>query len=555
MSSLLDDSSEHFVNRRHFLRAMTTASIAVPILTACGGNSNPSAAPSAAAAVLKSSKVSFIHGVASGDPLDDRVILWTRVSPDEAGLGRVTVLCEVAQDPEFNIIVLSEPLVTGPERDYTVKFDAAGLSSEQRYWYRFSVGEQVSPVGRALTLPMPGQYAERLRYAVCSCSSYPHGYFSVYRMIANRSDLDFVLHLGDYIYEYGQDEYGDNAGRLLDPSHEIVVLDDYRRRYALYRQDSDLQAAHQLHPFITVWDDHETTDNSYKDGANNHNEGEGEWSARKAQAIQAYFEWMPIRPPTIDEESIYRAFSYGDLADFIMLDTRLEGRIKQLANPADPARAEQRDLLGQTQKDWFKHKLGTAQNTWKFVGQQVMFAQLQVLELQRLLSGVPTEDFSPLIAINMDQWDGYPTEREEILDFVEDNAIKNLVVLTGDIHSSWANELHQSSAVVTGGLLEEPLGVEFVTPSITSPGFPDGAAELLSAVLPVANPHMKYIELKTHGFILMDVNHQRTQAEYHYAQGIDSAEQSGLESETIKVMTVNAGSSRLLADMPVSQGR
>jgi alkaline phosphatase D len=534
---------------------MTTASIAVPILTACGGNSNPSAAPSGAAALLKSPKVSFIHGVASGDPLDDRVILWTRVSPDEAGLEKVTVLCEVAQDPEFNIMVLSEPLVTGPERDYTVKFDAAGLSSEQRYWYRFSVGEQVSPVGRALTLPMPGQYAERLRYAVCSCSSYPHGYFSVYRMIANRSDLDFVLHLGDYIYEYGQDEYGDNAGRLLDPSHEIVVLDDYRRRYALYRQDSDLQAAHQLHPFITVWDDHETTDNSYKDGANNHNEGEGEWSARKAQAIQAYFEWMPIRPPTIDEESIYRAFSYGDLADFIMLDTRLEGRIKQLANPADPARAEQRDLLGQTQKDWFKHKLGTAQNTWKFVGQQVMFAQLQVLELQRLLPGVPTEDFSPLIAINMDQWDGYPTEREEILDFVEDNAIKNLVVLTGDIHSSWANELHQSSAVVTGGLLEEPLGVEFVTPSITSPGFPDGAAELLSAVLPVANPHMKYIELKTHGFILMDVNHQRTQAEYHYAQGIDSAEQSGLESETIKVMTVKAGSSRLLADMPVSQGR
>ncbi|MFT5889046.1 MAG: alkaline phosphatase D [Zhongshania sp.] len=543
------------MNRRHFLRAMTTASIAVPILTACGGNSNPSAAPSGAVALLKSPKVSFIHGVASGDPLDDRVILWTRVSPDEAGLEKVTVLCEVAKDPEFNIIVLSEPLVTGPERDYTVKFDAAGLLSEQRYWYRFSVGGQVSPVGRALTLPMPGQYAERLRYAVCSCSSYPHGYFSVYRMIANRSDLDFVLHLGDYIYEYGQDEYGDNAGRLLDPSHEIVVLDDYRRRYALYRQDSDLQAAHQRHPFITVWDDHETTDNSYKDGANNHNEGEGEWSARKAQAIQAYFEWMPIRPPTIDEESIYRAFSYGDLADFIMLDTRLEGRIKQLANPADPARAEQRDLLGQTQKDWFKHKLGTAQNTWKFVGQQVMFAQLQVLELQRLLPGVPTEDFSPLIAINMDQWDGYPTEREEILDFVEDNAIKNLVVLTGDIHSSWANELHQSSAVVTGGLLDEPLGVEFVTPSVTSPGFPDGAAELLSAVLPVANPHMKYIELKTHGFILMDVNHQRTQAEYRYAQGIDSAEQSGLESETIKVMTVNAGSSRLLADMPVSQGR
>ncbi|WP_373097801.1 alkaline phosphatase, partial [Zhongshania sp.] len=391
-----------------------------------------------------------------------------------------------------------------------------------------------------------------LRFAVCSCSSYPHGYFSVYRMIANRTDLDFVLHLGDYIYEYGEGEYGDNAGRTLDPKHEILVLDDYRRRYALYRRDVDLQAVHQIHPFITVWDDHETADNSYKDGANNHNEGEGDWHERKAQAIQAYFEWMPIRPPTVSEDSIYRSFRYGDLADFVMLDTRIEGRIKQLDNPADPARADARDLLGQAQKDWFKHKLATAQNTWKIVGQQVMFAQLQLLEIQRLLPGVPTEDFSPLVAINMDQWDGYPSEREEILDFVEDNAIKNMVVLTGDIHSSWANELYKSSAILTSGIFEEPLGVEFVTPSVTSPGFPDGAAELLAEAIPVANPHMKYIELKTHGFILMDVTHQRAQAEYYYAQGIDTAEQSGLESGTVKVMTVNAGSSRLVADMPVS---
>ena len=543
------------MNRRHFLRAMSTVSIAVPILTACGGGSNSRANPqinSAANSNVPSPSVSFLHGVASGDPLDDRVILWTRLTPDDATGDAIAVLCEVAEDPEFTNIVLAENFIAGPERDYTVKFDAAGLLSEQHYWYRFSVGEQQSPVGRALTLPMPGQYAEHLRFAVCSCSSYPHGYFSVYRMIANRSDLDFVLHLGDYIYEYGDGEYGDNAGRLLDPNHEILILDDYRRRYAHYRRDVDLQTVHQTHPFIAVWDDHETADNSYKDGANNHSEGEGEWTARKAQAIQAYFEWMPIRPPTVSEDSIYRSFRYGDLADFIMLDTRIEGRIKQLDNPADPARADQRDLLGQAQKSWFKNKLATAQNTWKIVGQQVMFAQLQLLEIQRLLPGVPTEDFSPLVAINMDQWDGYPTEREEVLDFVEENEIKNMVVLTGDIHSSWANELYKSSAILTSGILEEPLGVEFVTPSVTSPGFPDGAAELLAAAIPVANPHMKYIELKTHGFILMDVTHQRAQAEYYYAQGIDSADQSGLESEQVKVMTVNAGSSRLIADMPVS---
>ncbi|WP_320837768.1 alkaline phosphatase D family protein [Zhongshania sp.] len=545
------------MNRRHFLRAISTVSIAVPILTACGSNSNSNRATAAskppAGSPVTAPPVSFNHGVASGDPLDDRVILWTRVTPDQADSGGITVLCEVAEDPAFENVVLAENLVTGPERDYTIKFDAAGLLSEQHYWYRFSVGDQRSPVGRALTLPMPGQYAEHLRFAVCSCSSYPHGYFSVYRMIANRSDLDFVLHLGDYIYEYGDGEYGDNAGRLLDPNHEILVLDDYRRRYAHYRRDVDLQAVHQIHPFITVWDDHETADNSYKDGANNHNEGEGEWTARKTQAIQAYFEWMPIRPPTASEDSIYRSFRYGDLADFVMLDTRIEGRIKQLDNPADPARIDARDLLGQSQKEWFKNKLATAQNTWKIVGQQVMFAQLQLLEIQRLLPGVPTNDFSPLVAINMDQWDGYPSEREEILDFVEENAIKNMVVLTGDIHSSWANELYKSSAILTSGVFEEPLGVEFVTPSVTSPGFPDGAAELVSAVLPVVNPHMKYTDLKNHGFILMDVTHQRAQAEFYYADNIDAADQSGVESSKVKSMAVERGSSRLKEDTPLSR--
>jgi alkaline phosphatase D len=543
---------EFFVKRRHFLRAVTTTSIAVPILTACGGSSNSGSSSSLSTPSTSDIDVSFIHGVASGDPLDDRVILWTRVTPTQTPAGVIPVLCEVSENRDFSRIVLSEIFNTSVERDYTVKFDAVGLLSEQQYWYRFSVGSKQSPLGRALTLPAPGQFAERLRYAVCSCSSYPHGYFSVYRMIANRPDLDFVLHLGDYIYEYADGEYGDNTQRLLDPPHEILVLDDYRRRYAHYRKDVDLQAAHALHPFITIWDDHESANDSYMDGAENHSEGEGEWPARKAQAIQAYFEWMPIRPPTATEDSIYRAFRYGDLADFIMLDTRLEGRVKQLENPVDLARADVRNLLGQTQKEWFKNKLATAQGQWKFVGQQVMFAQLQLLEIQRLLPGVPTNDFSPLVAVNMDQWDGYPVEREEILDFVEENSIDNMVVLTGDIHTSWANELYKSSAVATGGVLEEPLGVEFVAPSVTSPGFPDGAAELVSLVLPVVNPHMKYTDLKNHGFILMDVTHQRAQAEFYYAENIDSAAESGVESTKIKTLMVNSGSSRLIEDTPVS---
>jgi alkaline phosphatase D len=551
------------MDRRLFIKAITAASLSIPILTACGGASSKSGAidnnsPSTPDLPSPlSSGVEFLHGVACGDPLDDRIIFWTRATPPEGFFDSVTVLCEIAEDPSFENLVLSEFLTTDSDSDYTVKFDGIGLASDRRYWYRFKSADAESVTGRARTLPSPGVSTDRLRFAVCSCSSYPHGYFSVYRMIANRNDLDFVLHLGDYIYEYGQGEYGDNPGRLV-PDNETVTLADYRSRYALYHLDVDLQAAHAQHAFITVWDDHETCDNSYRDGALNHNEdeGEGDWFTRKQEAVQAYFEWLPIRPPTPSKDSIYRAFQFGDLADFIMLDTRLEGREQQLENPADPARTEQRNLLGQTQKDWFKNELDISTGLWKFVGQQVMIAQLQILEIQRLLPDVPTNDFSPLIAVNMDQWDGYPTEREEILDFIETKEIKNTVVLTGDIHSSWASEVYKSSALVTSGLLDEPLAAEFVTTSITSPGFPPESAELLSGVLPVANPHIKYTELSSRGFILMDVTRERTQAEYYYAADISTAEQSGVESDDkIKTVEVRDGSSRLFEDGEVSQPR
>ncbi|MFT4812011.1 MAG: alkaline phosphatase D [Marinoscillum sp.] len=551
------------MDRRLFIKAITAASLSIPILTACGGASSKAGAidnnsPSTPDLTSPlSSGVEFLHGVACGDPLDDRIIFWTRATPPEGFFDSVTVLCEIAEDPLFENLVLSEFLTTDSDSDYTVKFDGIGLAADRRYWYRFKSADAESVTGRARTLPSPGVSTDRLRFAVCSCSSYPHGYFSVYRMIANRSDLDFVLHLGDYIYEYGQGEYGDNPGRLV-PENETVTLADYRSRYALYHLDVDLQAAHAQHAFITVWDDHETCDNSYRDGALNHNEdeGEGDWFTRKQEAVQAYFEWLPIRPPTLSKDSIYRAFQFGDLADFIMLDTRLEGREQQLENPADPARTEQRNLLGQTQKDWFKNELDISTGLWKFVGQQVMIAQLQILEIQRLLPDVPTNDFSPLIAVNMDQWDGYPTEREEILDFIETKEIKNTVVLTGDIHSSWASEVYKSSALVTSGLLEEPLAAEFVTTSITSPGFPPESDALLSRGLKVANPHIKYTELSSRGFILMDVTRERTQAEYYYAADISTAEQSGVESDDkIKTVEVRNGSSRLFEDGEVSQPR
>jgi alkaline phosphatase D len=550
------------MDRRHFIKALTAASFSIPVLTACGGgsikaiNADDVVSPTTPVASPLSSGVEFLHGVACGDPLDDRIIFWTRATPPIGFFDSITVLCEIAEDPAFENLVLSEFLTTNSDSDYTIKFDGIGLLADRRYWYRFKSADSESSIGRARTLPSPGVPTDRLRFAVCSCSSYPHGYFSVYRMIANRSDLDFVLHLGDYIYEYGQGEYGDNPGRLV-PENETVTLADYRSRYALYHLDVDLQAAHAKHAFITVWDDHETCDNSYRDGALNHNEdeGEGDWFIRKQEAVQAYFEWLPIRPPTPSKDSIYRGFQFGDLADFMMLDTRLEGREQQLENPLDPARTEQRDLLGQKQKDWFKNELDISTGLWKFVGQQVMIAQLQVLQLQSLLPDVSEEDFSPLIAVNMDQWDGYPSERDEILDFIAEKEIKNTVVLTGDIHSSWASEVYKNSPTGTGSM-EEPLAAEFVTTSITSPGFPAESADALSAVLPLANPHIKYTELSSRGFILMDVTRERTQAEYYYAADISTAEQSGVESDDkVKTVEVRNGSSRLFQDGEVSQPR
>ena len=506
------------MDRRQFLAAATVGAVATPLLSACrGGRAESADTP------LDSGSVAFEHGVASGDPLSDRVILWTRVSPLNTG-SAVQVRVEVAEDPEFIGLVHDSLVTTDASRDFTVKVDADGLQSDRAYWYRFSSSGAVSLEGRTRTLPAPSAQPERLRFAVTSCSSYPHGFFGVYRMMANRTDLDFVLHLGDYIYEYEEGGYGDGApiGRTLDPAHEIISLDDYRRRYALHRSDADLQECHRRHPFIAVWDDHETADNSWKDGANNHNDGEGDWLERKANGIQAYFEWMPIRPFADDRERIYRRFQFGQLADFLMLDTRLYGRDEQLTLPIDPARHDpSRTLLGDTQKAWLKDNLTASTSRWKFLGQQVMMGQLQVLEIQRLIpADTPLDTYSSLIALNMDQWDGYAAEREELFDFVRAESIDNLVVLTGDIHSSWANELYQNPAAVTGGLLERPLGVEFVTPSVTSPGFPAGAAELASALLPVVNPHIRYSELQTHGFILVDVDQDRTQAEFYYQEDI-----------------------------------
>ena len=284
------------------------------------------------------SPVYFTHGVASGDPLSDRVILWSRLIPGNGEHRTIGCNWQVATDRGFNEIVSSGAVMASAERDYTVKVDAKGLAPGGRYFYRFIAEGIRSPVGATRTLPV-GEVSQ-FRLGVCSCSNYPQGFFNVYQHMAN-ANLDLVLHLGDYIYEYAEGVYDNSVatgklGRQVEPQNEIVSLEDYRMRYGLYRTDKDLQSVHAKLPFVCVWDDHELSNDAWNNGAENHNAGEGDFSARKRAAMQAYHEWMPIRTTSEgDQAPIYRSFKLGDLADLIMLDTRHNGRTRPLDYAAD----------------------------------------------------------------------------------------------------------------------------------------------------------------------------------------------------------------------------
>lgn len=437
----------------------------------------------------------FSHGVASGDPLADGVILWTRLSPESGDA--VESFFEVALDPEFDMRVAADYLDSNPERDQTIKLDVAGLQPGTTYYYRFYALGRVSPIGRTRTAPAGG--VDRVRFAVCSCSSLAHGYFHAYRRVAERPDLDLVVHLGDYIYEYGTGQYGEV--RDYEPPTEIVSLDDYRARYAQYRRDPDLQELHRQHPMVAVWDDHESANNAYRDGAENHDMTEGDWEERKAAVFRAYAEWMPLREGA--QAVIYRALPYGDLMHLIMLDTRLTGRDEQPDDLGDPELLDDpdRQLLGMEQEAWLTDELAGASAQWKIVGQQVVMAEV-------ILGEGP---------FNQDQWDGYRAARGRFYDRAE--ASGNVVVLTGDIHSSWAFDLAADPA---GGY--DPadgtgsVGVEFVAPAISSPGFPFNAAAALLAT----NPHLKWIDVDQRGYVLVDVDSERVQASWWFVEDVES---------------------------------
>jgi alkaline phosphatase D len=480
--------------RRHFLYTVSAAGVlGVVRLDAQGSD--------------RGRKV-FIHGVASGDPLADRVILWTRVEAPQGSTPDVA--WEISSDERFRRIDARGTLATGAARDYTVKIDAQGLQPGRTYYYRFTARGERSPIGRTRTLPARG--VRHLRLAIASCANLPFGYFNVYQRIAERADLDAVLHLGDYLYEYQNGRYGNGTafGRIPDPDREIVTLDDYRHRHAQYKRDPDLQEAHRQHPFITVWDDHEFANNTWRDGAENHNpdRGEGEWAARRAAAAQAYLEWMPIREDLATRRPrIYRSFAFGDLADLIMLDTRLIDRDEQAPNRDAIAVIDdpKRGLLGRAQEEWLFDELrasARAQVTWQLLGQQVMFAP----------ASVPGAS-----STSTDTWDGYRPARERVFDAIESNRLRNVVVLTGDVHSSWAYDLARDPSSgynpVTGA---GTAAIEIVTPAVTSSsGFGDAnrAAERVKDLME-KRPHLKFVDGLYRGYVILDVTAERVQGDW-----------------------------------------
>ncbi|ARE76930.1 MULTISPECIES: alkaline phosphatase [unclassified Streptomyces] len=518
MTSQLPSSRAAATPRRRTVVLAAAATAALAPLTSLG----------ASAAHAAGTAPAFLHGVASGDPLPDGVLLWTRVTPTPeavpgSGLGPATqVGWEVASDKAFSQVVASGAVTASAAADHTVKVDVRGLQPQTPYWYRFTAGGTVSPAGRTLTTPAHETTTAGVRFGVVSCANWEAGYFSAYRHLAARTDLHAILHLGDYIYEYQSGGYPEAkyAVRQHEPKHEIVSLADYRTRHGKYKTDADLQALHQAHPVIAIWDDHEFANDAWNGGAENHTPGaEGEWAARAAAAKQAYFEWMPVRASVAG--TCYRRLRFGTLADLHLLDLR-SFRSQQAKVGSGSVDDPERTITGRAQLDWLKSGLAGSPATWKLVGTSVMispvaFGSLPAHLLKPLtkLLGLPEGG----IAANVDQWDGYTDDRKELLGHLKDRGVKNTVFLTGDIHMAWANEVPMNMATYPGS---GTAATEFVVTSVTSDNLddilhvlPDTLSLVAESAIKAANWHVKWLDMDAHGYGVLDVTAERSQMDYY----------------------------------------
>ncbi|MFK0212340.1 alkaline phosphatase D family protein [Streptomyces sp. NPDC090298] len=503
--------------RRSVVKAAAATAAVAPVLL---GAASPALADTGAPA--------FLHGVASGDPLPDGVLLWTRVTPTPesvpgSGLGPdVQVGWELAEDRSFARVVASGTTTASAASDHTVKADVRGLRPATAYWFRFTSGTAVSPAARTRTAPAADAAAPGVRFGVVSCANWESGYFSAYRHLAARGDLDAVLHLGDYVYEYATGAYPEAkyVVRQHEPRHEIVSLADYRTRHGKYKTDADLQALHAAHPVIAIWDDHEFANDAWSGGAENHTPGaEGEWAARVAAAKQAYFEWMPVRAST--EGTVFRRLRFGRLADLHLLDLR-SFRSAPAKTGSGTVDDPERSITGRAQLDWLKAGLAGSDAAWQLVGTSVMISPVafgalpaHLLEPLAGLLGLPKEG----IAVNVDQWDGYTDDRKELLGHLTARSIRNTVFLTGDIHMAWANDVPVKAATYP---LSASAATEFVVTSVTSDNLDDllhvapGTLSVVAAgAVKAANRHVKWVDMDHHGYGVLDVTAARSQMDYY----------------------------------------
>lgn len=561
------------ISRRTFLKLSALSACSLVVSTGLSGcNSHDNHA-----------EVGFLHGVAAGDPLQDKVIIWTRVTTDADS---IDVDYEVSTDSAFNDIIHNGTVRTSVATDFTLKIDIQELDAGTQYYYRFKSNGKISETGRMKTLPVGS--VEQVRMAVFSCANYTNGYFNAYDLASQLGDIDVTVHLGDYIYEYGMYEADgvtpayatSNAaaiGRVLPAENagECITLEDYRRRYALYRTDKGLQALHKSAAMIVVWDDHEIANDAYKGGAENHNSDEGAFDDRVAVSLQAYFEWLPIRPVT-DKKEIYRNFTFGDLLSLHMLETRIFGRDRQLSysdyyNSAlefDQSKftadltSSDRTMMGAVQAEWLQTQMAVSTARWEVLGQQVLMgrmslpaemltlismlenpqmygmtkeeilvrinssmAELVTLKMRKLQGETLTAEeetrLSTVMPYNLDAWDGYFAEREVIFGTAKAYG-KNLIVLAGDTHNAWANDLKDMHG--------EAVGVEFATTSVSSPGLEEylslsglEQAMQLEGAFSLLIDDMKYCNILDRGFMEVVFTHDNVVSNWHFVSHYDSA--------------------------------
>jgi alkaline phosphatase D len=483
---------------------------------------------------------SFNHGVASGDPLEDRVILWTRVTPQQAG--PVEVILEVSENKNFSKVAYSKKLNTSSLSDYTIKYDFLAkqyCNSDNGFFYRFRAGNSVSETGRSKTF---SKNIKSAKIAIFSCSNFPAGYFNAYQAAAEKNDLDLWLHLGDYLYEYPMGGYAtenaDKLGRAPIPIHEMITLSDYRQRHAQYKLDQGSIALHKHAPLIAVWDDHEFSNDAWKRGAENHSEdgSEGDFYARRSAAIKAYYEWMPIREQQ-NKRRIFRDFKIGKLMHLIMLDTRQFGRDKQI-QPKDylsksgfyqakfynDLNSEYRELLGAEQFSWIEEKILNSNAAWTIFGQQVLMTKLKFPDISKILKAEEIPDFlKPYLKLlglgipsNLDAWDGYPAARNKLYKLMK-NAKKKFISLAGDTHNSWVSELENQSG--------EKVGIELGAPSVTSPGITDvlnlDENNFVDSIVKL-NKELQWMNPSNRGYLFLDCTDSKIIASFNFIKELEN---------------------------------